>query len=105
MTQSATSSVSFDTLDVGDELPIVATTLDRDLVKRHAHAMDMTAGRFTDDEAAKREGLPGQITPGNMSLGLLASQLLTFAPQAKLVRLGTTFRGLALAGTEVRLLD
>ncbi len=34
------------------------------------------AGRFTDDEAAKKEGLPGMILPGNMSLGLL-SKLVT----------------------------
>jgi len=32
---------------------------------------DSIAPRFTDDEGAKKEGLPGMILPGNMSLSLL----------------------------------
>src|SRR5439155_1475185 len=48
-------------------------------------------------------GLPGMITPGNMSMGLLASFLEAWAGPATLRRLGTTFRGLVLPDRTIRL--
>lgn len=91
-------STSFEDLEPGDELSPVTIELGADFVREHALAMDMGAARFTDDAGAKQEGLPGQITPGNMSLGLLSRTLLGWLDGARLQRIGTTFRGLALAG-------
>jgi acyl dehydratase len=90
-------------IEVGDELEPTTVRLDKAFVATHARALDMPFPRFTDDDGARREGLPGQITPGNMSLALLARALLAWAPQGRLLRLGTTFRGIALAGIELRI--
>ncbi len=95
--------LSFDTLDAGDELPPTTVDLGAEFVRDHAIAMGMNAPRFTDGDGARKEGLPGQITPGNMSLGLLTNALLRWLPDARLARIGTTFRGLALAGTKAHL--
>ena len=56
--------------------------------------MGMDAPRFTDDEAAKKEGLPGMILPGNMSLGLLSKLVTDWigASGARLMRMSTTYR-------------
>ena len=89
---------TFEDLEPGDELAAVRIELGNDFVREHALAMDMDAARFTDDEAAREEGLPGQITPGNMSIGLLTRTLLAWLPGAQIERIGTTFRGLARAG-------
>lgn len=97
------SAPRFEGIEVGDDLPTTEVQLDRDFVAAHARAIDMAAPRFTDDAEARREGLPGQITPGNMSAGLLARALLAWAPGARIRRLGTTFRGPALAGITVRI--
>jgi acyl dehydratase len=96
------SAPTFDSIEPGDELDPVLIDLASDFVREHALALDMNAPRFTDEEGAKSEGLPGQITPGNMSLGLMSRALLGWLPGARLQRIGTTFRGLARAGTRAR---
>lgn len=95
---------TFDAVEPGDDLPVITVELGRDYVKAHATDIGMPFPRFTDEEGAKLEGLPGQITPGNMTLALLARELLAWAPGGRVLRLGTTFRGLALAGSTVQLL-
>lgn len=94
-------SQTFDSIEPGDELPPNGVALERGFVTGYARFLDIAFPRFTDEEGAKREGLPGQITPGVLSLALLARTLLAWAPGAQLRRLGTTFRGVALAGSEV----
>lgn len=94
-------SQTFDSIEPGDDLPPGELALERAFVTDYARFLDMPFARFTDEEGAKREGLPGQIAPGVLSLALLARTLLAWAPGAQLRRLGTTFRGVALAGTRV----
>lgn len=96
-------STRFETLEPGDELEPVPIALSADFVREHAIAMGMNAPRFTDEEGAKKEGLPGQITPGNMSLGLMSRTLLVWLSGARLERIGTTFRGLARTGVSARI--
>lgn len=96
------SAAGFEALEIGDEMTPVEIELARDLVAGHAGFLGMGFPRFTDDEGARLEGLPGQITPGNMSLALLATALLGWLPGSRLLRLGTTFRGVALAGSRAR---
>ncbi len=103
-TRDEARGATFDAVEPGDELPEITLELGREYVKAHAIELGMAFPRFTDDEGAKLEGLPGQITPGNMTLALLARELLAWAPGGRILRLGTTFRGLALAGSPVRLL-
>jgi len=88
-------------LDLGDELPDTTVDLSRERVRAFATGLGMGFGRFTDDEQARAEGLPGQIAPGIMSLALIAQTLLRAIPGARLERIGTTFRAPAVAGQTV----
>ncbi len=93
----------FDAVEEGDELPVRELFLAKDLVRAYARAALQWAPRFTDDDGARQEGLPGMITPGNMSMGLLAGLIEDWAGAGSLRRLGTTFRGLVLPGRTFRL--
>ena len=93
----------FEDVGEGDELPILEVFLSKDQVRAYARAANQWAARFTDDEGARQEGLPGMITPGNMSMGLLTVLIEGWAGPGVLRRLGTTFRGLVLPGRTIRL--
>jgi acyl dehydratase len=94
---------TFDTIEEGDEVPARDFLLDKDQVRAYARAAGQWSARFTDDEGARKEGLPGMITPGNMSCGLLAGLLEAWAGAGTVRRLGVTFRGLVLPGRRIRL--
>lgn len=81
-------------IDVGHELATLELTLSNEQVRRYAEAANMPGGRFASDEAARQEGLPGQIVPGNLSLALFSRLLATTLPGARLQRLSGTFRSL-----------
>ena len=87
----------------GDELGPITRLLSKDEVRAYARACGVFFPRFTDDEGARQEGLPGMITPGNMSMGLLATLIESWAGAGALRRLGTTFRGLVLPDRTIRL--
>ena len=93
----------FEEVQEGDELPVRETFLSKDQVRAYARAAHQWSPRFTDDEGARAEGLPGMITPGNMSMGLLTAAIEAWAGVGVLRRLGTTFRGLVLPGRTIRL--
>ena len=87
----------------GDELPTRELFLAKEMVRAYARAANQWSARFTDDEGARKEGLPGMITPGNMSMGLLTGLIESWAGPGVLRRLGTTFRGLVLPGRTIHL--
>jgi len=93
----------FDDVIEGDEIGPVTRLLSKDEVRAYARACEVYFPRFTDDEGARQEGLPGMITPGNMSMGLLATLINGWAGAGSLRRLGTTFRGLVLPDRTIRL--
>ena len=93
----------FTDVEEGDDLPTLARFLAKDDVRAYARATDMYFARFTDDEAARREGLPGMIAPGNMSMGLITTFVESWGGAGSLRRLGTTFRGLVLPDHTIRL--
>jgi acyl dehydratase len=95
--------VRFEDVEEGDELPTRELFLSKDQVRTYARAAGQWAPRFTDDEGARREGLPGMITPGNMSFGLLTTLIEAWAGMGRLRRLGVTFRGLVLPDRKIRL--
>ena len=86
--------ISFDSVEVGDELPPLTLTLSNAQVKQYAEAANMPGGRFMSDEEARAEGLPGQIVPGNLSLALFARLLTQWGAGVRLQRLSATFRAL-----------
>ena len=82
----------YDDVEVGDEideLEIHPTTAD---VIRYVTVAHMESARFTDDEYARKEGLPGAIIPGNMSLGFLSRMLTDHFPTGTLRALTANFR-------------
>jgi acyl dehydratase len=84
----------FEDVQIGEEIGPSEFHLSKDQVRAYARATGMWVPRFTDDEGARKEGLPGMITPGNMSLALL-SRLVTDwvgASGAVMTRIGTTYR-------------
>ena len=93
----------FDEVSEGDEIGPITRLLSKDEVRAYARACGVYFPRFTDDEGARQEGLPGMITPGNMSMGLLATLIESWAGAGALTRLGTTFRGLVLPDRTIRL--
>lgn len=84
----------YEDVNIGDALGPSEMYLSKDQVRTYAKAMGMWAPRFTDDEAARKEGLPGMITPGNMSLGVLGKLVTDWigSSDAKMARLGVTYR-------------
>jgi acyl dehydratase len=93
----------FEAVEEGDELPLAERALGKDDVREYARVNGIDFPRFTDDEGARKEGLPGMIAPGNMSMGLLATFVERWAGAGSLRRLGTTFRGLVLPGSRITL--
>ncbi|MBP1685364.1 MAG: putative MaoC-like dehydratase [Deltaproteobacteria bacterium] len=84
--------LDFDHVDVGHELCPLRLTLTGEQVARYAHAARLQAGRFMSDDGARREGLPGQIAPGNMSLALFSRLIGQSFPGMRLRHLSATFR-------------
>lgn len=82
----------FEHIDVGHELRTLQLTLTPEQVRGYAIAARMPGGRFMSDAAARKEGLPGQIAPGNMSLALFSRLIRESFPGATLKRLSATFR-------------
>lgn len=54
-------------------------------------------GRFSDHEAARREGLPGALVPGIMAMGFLTSMIHRWSPVAEVVHVDTVFRAPLIA--------
>jgi acyl dehydratase len=96
-------SLSFDTVDVGDELPALQLTLTGEQVRRYAQAANMPGGRFMSDAEAQAEGLPGQIAPGNLSLALFTRLLTEWGEGVRLQRISATFRAIVRPNVPLRL--
>jgi len=90
-------------LDVGDDLHRLQLTLSSEQVRGYSIVARMPGGRFESDEAARREGLPGQIVPGNMSIALFCRLIAESLPGARLERLNATFRGIVRPGEPLSL--
>ena len=78
------STLYFEDIEEGDELPALDLFLSKDQVRQYARVANMYVPRFTDDEGARAEGLP--------SMGLLARLLSDWNQAALIKRIGTTFR-------------
>ena len=97
------STIYFEDLEEGDELPALDLFLSKDQVRQYARAASMYFPRFTDDEGARAEGLPGMIAPGVMSMGLLARMISDWNQAAVIKRIGTTFRSPVLPDRTIHL--
>jgi acyl dehydratase len=96
------SARSHSQVEFGEELPALEPDVSLENVKRFVRAAGMSFERFTDHEAARREGLPGAIVPGIMSQGILAALIHRWAPGARILRIDTVFRAPVLVGSRPR---
>ncbi len=86
--------MKFEDVHIGDTLGPLDIFVSKEQTRRYARSSGLDAPRFTDDEGARKEGLPGMIMPGNMSLGLLTKLVTDWigSSSARVVRMGTTYR-------------
>ena len=89
---SQPSNKRFEDVEFGEDLPKVDVDVSLDTVKVFAKASLMLADRFTDHDAAKKDGLPGAIVPGIMSQGILVAAIHAWAPNAQVLNVDTIFR-------------
>ena len=85
---------------VGDAVPETHPDTSLEKVRQFVRASGMDFPRFTDHDAARREGLPGALVPGIMSQGFLAVMVHAWAPGARIRMLDTVFRNPIVVGTK-----
>lgn len=76
----------------GEELPVFDPDTGIENVRRFCKAAGWMGPRFTDHDAAKKEGLPGALVPGIMSQGFLAAMIHRWAPTGNITFIDTVFR-------------
>jgi acyl dehydratase len=79
-------------VEFGVELPVFEPDTSLDNVRRFVIAAGWSGPRFTDHEAARKEGLPGALVPGILSQGYLAAMIHRWAPDAFIENVDTVFR-------------
>lgn len=79
-------------VEFGEDLPVFDPDTSLDNVIRFTEAAGWRGPRFTDHEAARKEGLPGALVPGIMSQGFLCAMIHRWAPPAKILEVDTIFR-------------
>ena len=79
-------------VEFGAELPTFAPDTSLENVKRFGKFVGWGGPRFTDHEAARKEGFPGALVPGVMSQGFLGAMIHRWAPTAVIVAIDTVFR-------------
>lgn len=98
MTVSSIAEVTF-----GEELPVFEPDTTLENVRRFVKAAGWDGPRFTDHEAARREGLPGALVPGILSQGYLAAMIHRWAPDAQIDNVDTVFRAPVLVDQPYRI--
>ncbi|MEQ8483846.1 MAG: hypothetical protein RIB46_05750 [Pseudomonadales bacterium] len=83
---------SIEEVEFGAELPVFEPDTGLDNVRRFVRAAGWEGPRFTDHEAARKEGLPGALVPGILSQGFLAAMIHRWAPDAQIENVDTVFR-------------
>jgi acyl dehydratase len=86
------SVASVSDVEFGEDLPVFEPDTSLDNVIRFTEAAGWRGPRFTDHEAARKEGLPGALVPGIMSQGFLAAMIHRWAPGATIEEVDTIFR-------------
>ncbi len=79
-------------VEFGEDLPVFDPDTSLQNVIRFTEAAGWRGSRFTDHEAARKEGLPGALVPGIMSQGFLAAMIHRWAPAAIITNVDTIFR-------------
>ena len=86
--------MQFSDVQIGTSIGPEPIVVSKEQARQYSRDCGFAAPRFMDDEGAKKEGLPGMILPGNMSLAILTRLVTDWigASGARLIRIGTTYR-------------
>ena len=85
-------------VEFGAELDAFHADTSLQKVREFANAVGWVgSGRFEDHEKARKQGLPGALVPGIMSMGFLTSMIHRWSPAAKITYVDTVFRAPMLA--------
>jgi len=90
-------------VEFGVELPVFEPDTSLENVRRFVQAARWDGPRFTDHEAARKEGLPAALVPGIMSQGFLAAMIHRWAPEALIENVDTVFRAPVLVDEPYRI--
>ena len=84
----------YEDIDLGDEIGPVEKSITDEMVESFCEVWGSGRGpsRFTSEEIAKRDRLPGPIVPGTMSMALMAQLLTDWSPGVILKHLDVVFR-------------
>lgn len=88
----------YEDVELGDEIPEVEMQITHDEVMAFLHVWrgpDWNEGgnRFSDPEAAKREGLRGPMVPGSMTMALTGKMVSSWCGSEAFHQLDVVFRG------------
>jgi acyl dehydratase len=90
-------------VEFGIELPVFEPDTSLENVRRFVVAAGWDGPRFTDHEAARKEGLPGALVPGILSQGYLAAMIHRWAPDGFIENVDTVFRAPVLVDEPYRI--
>ena len=79
-------------VEFGEDLPAFTPDTSLETVKTFAALVGWGGPRFSDHEAARKEGLPGAMVPGILSQGYLVAMIHNWAPNAEIQKIDTVFR-------------
>ena len=79
-------------VEFGAEIPTFTPDTSLENVKRFGKFVGWGGPRFTDHDAARKEGFPGALVPGVMSQGFLGAMIHRWAPSSEIVAIDTVFR-------------
>lgn len=90
-------------VEFGAELPTFQpdTSLTKTSAFAEAVGWGTGGGRFSDHEAAKKQGLPGALVPGIMGMGFLTSTIHQWSDAAEIEHIDTVFRAPMLADSNL----
>ena len=84
-------------VEFGEDLPAFEPDTSLATASKFAKLVGWGGARFTDHEAARKEGLAGAMVPGILSQGYLIAMIHNWAPAAEVVTVDTVFRAPVIA--------
>jgi len=84
-------------VEFGVDLPAFEPDTTLETVKTFASLIGWGGARFSDHEAARKEGLAGAMVPGVLSQGYLVAMIHNWAPAAEIQAIDTVFRAPVIA--------
>lgn len=84
-------------VEFGEDLPAFVPDTSLEITKQFANLVGWGGARFSDHEAARKEGLAGAMVPGILSQGYLVAMIHNWAPPAEIISVDTVFRAPVIA--------